>query len=98
MTRLADEEALRQDADNVVAQLTKENDALSHWKVVYENGHGLQELAKHQKRMKEDQRRLGMTLENMSVQLSETVEAKALVEQAFQKLKEEAGGSSVDRY
>jgi len=91
MTRLADEEALRQDADNVVAQLTKENDALSHWKVVYENGHGLQELAKHQKRMKEDQRRLGMTLENMSVQLSETVEAKALVEQAFQKLKEEAG-------
>jgi VIT1/CCC1 family predicted Fe2+/Mn2+ transporter len=59
--------------------------------VVYENGHGLQELAKHQKKIKEDKRRIELTLETVSTKLSETIEAKALVEQAFLKLKEETG-------
>jgi hypothetical protein len=59
--------------------------------VIYENGHGLQELAKHQKKMKEDKRRIELTLETVSTKLSETIEAKSLVEQAFMKLKEETG-------
>jgi ABC-type Zn uptake system ZnuABC Zn-binding protein ZnuA len=61
--------------------------------VVYENGHGLQELAKHQKKIKEDKRRIELTLETVSTKLSETIEAKSLVEQAFLKLKEETGTS-----
>jgi hypothetical protein len=73
------------------AALSREVDELSHWKVVYENGHGLQELARHQKKMKEDQRRLGLTLEQMSAQLSDTIESKNLLETAFYKLKIEAG-------
>ncbi len=59
--------------------------------MIYENGHGLQELAKHQKKLKEDKRRIELTLETVSAKLSETIEAKALVEQAFMKLKEETG-------
>lgn len=73
------------------AALSREVDELSHWKVIYENGHGLQELARHQKKMKEDQRRLGLTLEQMSAQLSDTIESKTLLETAFYKLKIEAG-------
>jgi hypothetical protein len=41
--------------------------------------------------MKEDNRRIGLTLETVSTKLSETIEAKSLVEQAFMKLKEETG-------
>ena len=59
--------------------------------MVYENGHGLQELARHQKKMKEDQRRLEMMIENMADQCSDLTEAKDLVEQSFLKLKEETG-------
>jgi myosin heavy subunit len=91
MSRNADEEHLRLEAEKRMADLQRENDSLSHWKVVYENGHGLQELARHQKKMKEDQRRLEMIIEKMSVQFSEVTEAKDLIEQSFMRLKEETG-------
>jgi myosin heavy subunit len=91
MSRNADEEHLRLEVEKRMADLQRENDSLSHWKVVYENGHGLQELARHQKKMKEDQRRLEMIIEKMSVQFSEVTEAKDLIEQSFMRLKEETG-------
>ena len=91
MSRLRDceEEILKEEQRS--AALSREVDELSHWKVTYENGHGLQELARHQKKMKEDQRRLGLTLEQMSAQLSDTIESKNLLETAFYKLKIESG-------
>lgn len=61
LIRLREEEEERDKLEKLVANLSRDVDALSHWKVVYENGHGLQELARHQKKMKEDQRRLGKT-------------------------------------
>ena len=85
----AEDEILKEEQRG--AALSREVDELSHWKVIYENGHGLQELARPQKKMEEDQQRLGLTLEQLSAQLSDTVESKSLLETAFYKLKIEAG-------
>jgi chromosome segregation ATPase len=45
--------------------LAGEVDELNHWRAVYESGHGLQELARSQKKIKEDNRRLGIILNSI---------------------------------
>lgn len=73
------------------ASLQREVDELNNWKSIYESGHGFQELAKHQQRLKEDNRRLVMALEQTSEKVGEIMDSNALLMQAFEKLKADCG-------
>ena len=67
--------------------MQREVDELSNWKSIYESGHGFQELAKHQQRLKEDNRRLVLALEQTTEKVGEIMDSNALLMQAFEKLK-----------
>jgi len=80
------------------ASLEKEKDYLKHeleeaenWKTTYESGHGLQQLAVHQKRLKEDNRKLTITLEQCTRKLGEAMDANGVLAFSFDKLKTECG-------
>ncbi|CAM9286438.1 unnamed protein product, partial [Ectocarpus fasciculatus] len=77
--------------DKEKALLQREVDELSNWKSVYESGHGFQELAKHQQRLKEDNRRLVLALEQTTEKVGEIMDSNALLMQAFEKLKADCG-------
>ena len=74
--------------------LTHEKDDLLNWRQVYEDGHGLQELARSQRSLKDDKRRLGVALEQMSNKLSEAEGNIGLLKQAWDKLKKETGNET----
>ena len=78
--------------------LTHEKDDLLNWRQVYEDGHGLQELAKSQRSLKEDKRRLGVALEQMSNKLSEAEGNIGLLKQAWDRLKKETGNEMSTPY
>lgn len=71
--------------------LTRDFDELANWKTVYEAGHGLQEMARHQRKIKDDNKRLSLALENMTKSYQEAVQHNGLISHAFDKLKLEAG-------
>jgi hypothetical protein len=58
--RLDDESDKVHDLEAGQQVLTREIDELTNWRTVYESGHGLQELARNQKKLKDDNRRLGV--------------------------------------
>lgn len=66
-------------------------DELENWKSIYESGHGLQELARNQKKLKDDNRRLGVAVEQMTSKLGMVMDVNGILAQAFDKLKLEAG-------
>ena len=43
----------------------RENEELRNWKLVYEAGHGLQELARNQKALKDENRRRAVEKEQL---------------------------------
>ncbi len=55
-------------------------------------------MSRNQKKMKEDNRRLGLTLEQMSHQLSEALECRDLTEASFRRLAVETGRGEDFRY
>jgi chromosome segregation ATPase len=71
--------------------LSSEVDELGRWKAVYESGHGLQELARSQRKVKEDNRRLGIALEQVTRKLGEAIDSNGVMAQAFERLKRETG-------
>lgn len=93
----AAEMRLAQEIERAAAQeserrlLTSEVDELSRWKAVYESGHGLQELSRSQRKVKEDNRRLGVALEQVTRRLGEAIDGNALLLQALERLKRETG-------
>ena len=72
-------------------ELHHEVDILTEWKVVYEEGRGFQELARQQKKLNEDKRRLGVAVEQMTGKLGTVMDANGLLTQAFERLKRESG-------
>ena len=79
-------------------QLEKEKDYLAHdleeanhWRSEYESGNGLTALARDQRRVKEDNRRLTITLEQMAKKLGESMENNGILVYSFDKLKMECG-------
>jgi chromosome segregation ATPase len=90
-TRLDETEARSGAFEKEIARLQREIDELNNWKVVYENGHGFQELARHQMKLKEDNRRLSLAIEELTQKVGESMDANAVLSQAFEKLKAEAG-------
>jgi hypothetical protein len=78
-------------ADKEIAVLQREVDNLNNWKSVYESGHGFQELARYQTRLKEDNKRLVLALEQATDRNGEIMDACAVLNQAFDKLKLENG-------
>ena len=71
--------------------LVREVDELNHWKAIYENGHGLRELARNQKRLKDENRSLGVLVEHITNDKNILTDKVNLVEKAFEKLCIETG-------
>ena len=78
--------------------LTHEKDDLLNWRQVYEDGHGLQELAQSQRNLKEDKRRLAMALEKISDKLSEAEGTIRLLKEARDRLNKETGNETSTPY
>ena len=91
-------------------ELAAEVDELTHWKSVYESGHGLQELARMnlffllfyvsflslfslgaQKKLKQDNRRLGIALEQVTRRLGEAIDGNGILMHAYEKLRKSSG-------
>jgi len=71
--------------------LVREVDELNHWKAIYENGHGLRELARNQKRLKDENRSLGVLVEHITNDKNILTDKINLIEKAFEKLCVETG-------
>lgn len=71
--------------------LVREVDELNHWKAIYENGHGLRELARNQKRLKDENRSLGVLVEHITNDKNILTDKVNLIEKAFEKLCIESG-------
>ena len=88
---LKERDAVTGKALKEIEVLTHEKDDLLNWRQVYEDGHGLQELARSQRSLKDDKRRLGVALEQMSNKLSDAEGNIGLLKQAWDRLKRETG-------
>lgn len=80
------------------ASLEKERDAcvrevdeLKKWRDVYERGLGIQVIAKEQRKLLEDKRRLSVVIDQVKVQLDTQRDATNTWYQAFTRLKTETG-------
>jgi hypothetical protein len=73
------------------ARLQAEVDELSNWKAVYEAGHGMQELARAQKKLNDQNRRLEIAIDSMNSKLGALMDANGIFAQAFDRLKAETG-------
>jgi hypothetical protein len=71
--------------------VVRENEELKNWKLVYEAGHGLQELARNQKALKDENRRRAVEKEQLLTQVGALMDANSVLTHAFEKLKAEAG-------
>jgi len=86
------EEAERfQGAEKEKDELLREIDDLKRWRDVYEKNLSIQVLAKEQRKLLEDKRRLGVVIDQMKVQLDTTKDSANMYLQAFTKLKSECG-------
>ncbi len=72
-------------------ELLREIDDLKRWRDVYEKNLSIQVLAKEQRKLLEDKRRLGVVIDQMKVQLDTTKDSANMYLQAFTKLKYECG-------
>lgn len=89
--KLADEHERNNHLESEKDRLLTEKEELENWKTIYERGHGMQELAKHQKKLKEDNRRVGIAMEQMTRRLGEAMDTNSVLFQAFERLKLECG-------
>ena len=89
--KLADENERNNHLEAEKDRLVTEKEELENWKMIYERGHGMQELAKHQKKLKEDNRRVGIAMEQMTRRLGEAMDTNSVLYQAFERLKVECG-------
>lgn len=80
-SRLNDETERNNDLEAEKDRLARDREELENWKTIYERGHGMQELAKHQKKVKEDNRRMGIALEQMTRRLGEAMDTNAYLYQ-----------------
>jgi hypothetical protein len=71
--------------------LVAEIDDLLSWKAIYESGHGLQELAKNMKTLKDNNRRLSLAVDQLTGRVGMLMDANGLVTHAFDRLKKETG-------
>lgn len=78
-------------ADDERSILQNEIEELSNWKAVYEAGHGMQELSRNQKKLKDHNRRLEIAVDQMNAKISLLMDANGILSQAFDKLRHEAG-------
>ena len=81
-----------------IEELTHLKDDLINWRQVYEDGHGLEELARSQRNLKEDKRRLAMALEKISDKLSEAEGTIRLLKEARDRLNKETGNETSTPY
>ena len=72
-------------------ELVKDFEELKNWKVVCEAGHGLQELARNQKALKDENKRRTVEKEQLLTQNSMLMDSNAIFAHAFEKLKAETG-------
>jgi outer membrane murein-binding lipoprotein Lpp len=89
--RLEDEIEKVTDLENGRQALVAEIDDLLSWKAVYESGHGLQELAKNMKTLKDNNRRLSMAVDQLTSRVGMLMDANGLASHAFDRLKKECG-------
>jgi hypothetical protein len=89
--RLDETEARISSVEKEKTLLQREVDDLNNWKSIYESGHGFQELAKNQKKLKEDYRRQSLALDQTTEKMGEILDSNAMLSQAFEKLKVENG-------
>ena len=96
--RLDDETEKVTDLESEKQLLVREIDELTNWKTIYESGHGLQELARNQKKLKDDNRRLGVAVEQMTSKLGMLMDMNGIYMQAFERLKKDCGKDSEFMY
>ena len=92
-SRLSEEVLKNQEVDTQIQKFSQEVDELANWKTVYESGHGMQELARYQKKLKEDNRRLTTAIEQTTNKLGMAVDMNNILSQSFDRLKLECGKS-----
>jgi centrosomal protein CEP290 len=84
--------------DKEVGVLSREVDELKHWKSVYEEDKGWDELLFTNNKLKNDNRMLLAEVERTSAKASATSDANGLLQVAFERLKVEAGKPSSFMY
>ena len=89
--KLKDEQLRINQIEANLDEANREIEFLGNWKSAYEKEKGIVEMAKQQKKMKEDNRRYLMALEQMNNQLGEAREQNELVNQRWERLKMDAG-------
>lgn len=91
MSKTSDESEKHRALDKENTLLHREVDELTNWKTIYEAGHGLQGLQREQKKQKDENRRLSVSIEQMSAKLGVIMDANGMLTQAFDRLKIECG-------
>jgi len=91
MARTSDESSKHGELEKENAALHRQIDELSNWKTIYEAGHGLQGMARDQKKLKDDNRRLTVAIEQMTAKLGAVMDANGMLAHSFERLKIECG-------
>lgn len=91
MTRTTDEADKYKSLEKENVDLHRQVDDLSNWKNIYENGHGMQGLARDQKKLKDDNRRMQVAMEQLTAKLGAVLDANGMLVHSFDKLKIECG-------
>eukprot|EP00981_Chlorochromonas_danica_P012527 scaffold5121_cov223-Ochromonas_danica.AAC.5 len=77
--------------DEEQRELVKTVDELTHWKTVYEAGHGLQQLARTERKLSDDLKRLQRAFEEQNLALGQERQSREVLHLAFERLKKECG-------
>ena len=92
--RVKDEQVRINQVERNRDEMSREMEELQNWKAAYEKDHGMQEMARGHKKLKEDNRRQAIAMEQMTTKMGEALDANGVLYQAFDRLKMEAGKSS----
>ncbi|CAM9156404.1 unnamed protein product [Ascophyllum nodosum] len=92
-TELETERERYKELEEGKARLETDLQESEDWKRRYEEGHGLVDAVRFQKRLKNDNRRLEAELERRSLKIGEVMDANEVLILTCQRLKEEAGKS-----
>jgi chromosome segregation ATPase len=74
-------------------KLIQDLDDARNWKTIYESNHGLQEMARYQKRLKSDNHRLSVAVDQLNSKLGSAIDNINILSQAYKKLKSDCGKS-----
>jgi centrosomal protein CEP290 len=94
LVRVKDEQVRINQVERNRDEMSREMEELQNWKAAYEKDHGMQEMARGHKKLKEDNRRQAIAMEQMTTKMGEALDANGVLYQAFDRLKMEAGKSS----